>query len=318
MGKLARVDELAPAEAARVFERWLGHRSERTREIYDADLRALASHLDVEDAQAAVRHVAALPRARANLLALDWVAAQETAGVASGSIRRRIYVLRSVLRAMRTVGAIDWHLEVELPKLKKVKNVTGPGVEAVRAAIAGIETYPEPHRARLRLLFCLVFDLSLRANEPGKIRWPDDVELEDDHVAVWVTRKGEDEPSLWQLGIRAQAALGAWLDVRGTEPGPLLSNFDRAGKGTRGLTRQTVRVLISELGDLVNHKMTPNGLRHTANTLAIIIGQREGFTLDEVCAYTGHGDERTILKYYKDPVRAAQLQIAELIAEEVT
>ena len=65
-----------------------------------------------------------------------------------------------------------------------------------------------------------------------------------------------------------KAALKAWLQVRGTEDGPLFVNFDRAGKGER-LTGSAVYFIVRELGTKAGLSVRPHGLRHLAITSAL-------------------------------------------------
>ena len=65
-----------------------------------------------------------------------------------------------------------------------------------------------------------------------------------------------------------QAALAAWLEARGSEPGPLFVNFDRAGKGHR-LTGTAVYHIVGWLGAKAGLTVRPQELRHLAITTAL-------------------------------------------------
>ena len=72
-----------------------------------------------------------------------------------------------------------------------------------------------------------------------------DVDLEGG--AVFIVGKGHNEKERFTLPEPTAAALKAWLDARGTEPGPLFLNFDRARKGHR-LTGRSVHRIVKALG----------------------------------------------------------------------
>src|SRR5207244_3316192 len=65
-----------------------------------------------------------------------------------------------------------------------------------------------------------------------------------------------------------RAALAAWLEARGSEPGPLFVNFDRAGKGHR-LTGTAVYHIVGWLGAKAGLTVRPQELRHLAITTAL-------------------------------------------------
>jgi integrase/recombinase XerC len=110
--------------------------------------------------------------------------------------------------------------------------------------------------------------------------------------------------------------LTAWLEVRGTEPGPLFTNVDRAGKGLR-LTGTSVYRVIRELGRRsgAGH-VRPHGLRHTAITEAVKAAQAHGIGLEEVLQFSRHSDVRTLL-VYRDQERNVQGRLAQLVAASV-
>lgn len=91
-----------------------------------------------------------------------------------------------------------------------------------------------------------------------------------------------------------QAAVEDWLTYRGTEPGPLLTNFDRAGKG-EGLDGGSVNRIIKRIAKKaeVGHA-TAHGIRHTSITDAL---QDANGDVVAVMDHSDHADPRTLLKY---------------------
>ncbi len=87
-------------------------------------------------------------------------------------------------------------------------------------------------------------------------------------------------------------ALRAWLVLRGTEPGPLFGNVDRARKGRR-LTTTSVYRMVRALGVKVGLVVRPHGLRHAAITAALdLTGD-----LRAVRRFSRHKDVRVLTVY---------------------
>src|SRR5207249_10765022 len=93
-----------------------------------------------------------------------------------------------------------------------------------------------------------------------------DVNLADGTLAV--LGKGRTGKESLTLPEPTQQAVRAWLVLRGTEPGPLFRNVDRAKKARR-LTTTSVYRLVRALGAKVGLVVRPHGLRHAAITAAL-------------------------------------------------
>jgi integrase/recombinase XerC len=163
-------------------------------------------------------------------------------------------------------------------------------------------------RAAVRLLY----DLALRRGEVVALDL-EDVDLEAGRVAV--LRKGKREKNLLSLPEPTKDALREWVAVRGSEPGPLFTNFDRAGKGGR-LTGTSLYRIVRDLGLEAGIKVRPHGLRHTGITEAVKAAQRAGISLEEVRDFSGHADVKTLM-IYRDRERNVQGQLASLVAGEI-
>jgi integrase len=308
--------DLTREEAGEVLGAWLQNRARATRESYRRDLCDLAAHLGVSGPDEAFRFLLGLSPERAQLTVLRYLGAMRDRGVSAATAKRRLSTLRSLLRAARTVGLIGWQLEVEAPRTAP-RGPEGPSRDEIRTALETIETsYEGREQARLRLLVRLLLDLSLRASEPGTALFPEDVDLKGTakkpHGAIWVLRKRRERKEPWALSRRAREALDAWLLLRGEAPGPLLLSFNHGGQ--RALSARVTRKLVAELGEIARVRLSPNGLRHAANTIAMAEGQKAGYTLDEIMQYSSHRNPQTLLAY-KDRLRDAQGAIAELVSE---
>lgn len=313
MDLVAAASTLAQEDVERVFRAWAENRSEATQRAYASALRDFGRHAGSgEDPTAAVLYLVGLEAPRAQLAVLEYLGSLRTRGVAPSTARNRLSALKSVLRAARMAGLITWQLELDAPR--GASRVTaGPPVQVVRDAFAAIENaYEGAERARLRLVMRLLFDLSLRAAEPGTVDHPSDLALRrGPSGALFVLRKRRPHKEPWHLTPKARDALEDWFRFRGQKVGPLLHTFTRA---KRALSARVVRMLVADLGETIGHHLTPNGLRHTANTIAMVKAQEAGFTIDEVMQFTSHRQPQTLLAY-KDQLRETQTKIARLVSE---
>ncbi|MBI4578583.1 MAG: preprotein translocase subunit SecY [Planctomycetes bacterium] len=130
---------------------------------------------------------------------------------------------------------------------------------------------------------------------------------------VAVLGKGRRQPDVLALPEPTQAALHAWLTVRGWHPGPVFTNFDRARKGSGRLTGTSLYRIVRTLGAQVGFTVRPHGLRHTAITEACKAAQAHGIALEEVLDFSRHTDVK-VLMIYRDRERNVQGTLAALVA----
>jgi len=148
--------------------------------------------------------------------------------------------------------------------------------------------------------------LALRRSEAVSL----DVEhLDLETGTVSVLGKGRSERVALSLPEPTACALRAWLELRGTEPGPLFLNMDRARKGRR-LTGRSVARLVGELGRSIGIRVRPHGLRHAAITEALDITRGD---VRAVQKFSRHRDLRT-LTVYDDNRRDLAGEVAKLVA----
>jgi integrase/recombinase XerC len=151
----------------------------------------------------------------------------------------------------------------------------------------------------------LLYDLALRRGEVARLDIRD-ANLENGTLAV--LGKGCTEPHLLTLPEPTSEALRSWIEVRGDQPGPLFTNFDRAGKGQR-LTGRSIHRLIKRLGSQAGLEAWPHGLRHSAITDALdLTGD-----VRKVQRFSRHRDLQT-LTLYDDNRLDLGGEVAKLVA----
>ena len=289
------VRAIAPAVAPRAREGlvalFLSGRSLRTLQAYRDDLQDYQAFVGAPTPDAAAERLLGSGHGAANAAALAYRAHLLEREFAPATINRRLAALRSLVKLARTIGAVPWTLEVPAVKGESYRDTRGPGVEGVRALLNALAGRQDAKGLRDRLMVRLLYDLALRRAEVVALT-VEDVDLAAGTVAV--LGKGRREKLLRTLPDATRAALAAYLAVRGTAPGPLLVNCDRAGKVAGGLTTTSVYRVVRALGASVGLSVRPHGLRHAAITAALDL---TGGDVRKVQRFSRHADVRVLQRY---------------------
>lgn len=246
----------------------------------------------------------------ANGLALDYKNDLLERDLSAATINLRLAALRKVVETARFLGWIPWGLEVKNVRNEPYRDTRGPGVKVVQLLVDELGDCPKDQRDRA--IIRLLYDLSLRRAEVVNLD-VEDIDLRRDTVSV--LRKGQTQKRPYELAPQTAKVIADWLEVRGTEPGPLFLNFDRAGKGSR-LTGTSIYRNLEKLGARIGVKVSPHQLRHTGITVASIRGPEAGYRQKDLTQYSGH-KHSTTLDYYLDTVENVQGKVARLVASEV-
>jgi len=299
-----------PAEELLVA--FLSGRSECTRRAYSQDLDDFRRFLGARKVSEAAHLLLSRGHGNANALALAWKANLQERRLQAATINRRLAALRSLVQLARTLGIVPWALDVRNMRAESYRDTRGPGRNGVRLLLDEIERRGDRKALRDRAALRLLYDLGLRRSEVVGLD-VDDVDLEVGTVAV--LGKGRTQKTSLTLPGPTKEAIQQWLEARGTEPGPLFTNLDRAGKGCR-LTGTSLYRIVRSLGEQVGLKVRPHGLRHTAITEACKLAQAKGMGLEEVLDFSRHRDVK-VLMVYRDRERDVQGQLAALVAAGV-
>jgi integrase/recombinase XerC len=309
MTRAEAVTVLKTEPAEELLAAFLSGRNDGTRRAYSQDLDDFRRFLAVGIVSEAARLLLSRGHGEANALALAWRANLQERRLQAATINRRLAALRSLVQLARTLGIVPWTLEVRNVRSESYRDTRGPGRRGVRLLLDEVERRGDRKALRDRAALRLLYDLGLRRSEVVGVD-VDDLDL--DAGAVAVQGKGRTQKTKLTLPEPTKAALHAWLDVRGTEAGPLFTNLDRAGKGCR-LTGTSLYRIVRRLGEQVGMKVRPHGLRHTAITEACKAAQANGMGLEEVLDFSRHRDVK-VLMVYRDRERDLQGQLATLVA----
>jgi integrase/recombinase XerC len=299
-----------PAEE--LLAAFLSGRSECTRRAYSQDLDDFRRFLGVAKVSEAAHFLFSRGHGNANGLALAWKANLRERGLQAATINRRLAALRSLMQLARTLGIVPWALEVQNVRAESYRDTRGPGRNGVRLLLNEVERRKDKKAIRDRASLRLLYDLGLRRSEVVGLD-VDDLDLDAGTVAV--LGKGLTQKTSLTLPGPTKEAIQEWLEARGTEPGPLFTNLDRARKGCR-LTGTSLYRIVRSLGEKVGLKVRPHGLRHTAITEACKLAQVKGMGLEEVLDFSRHRDVK-VLMVYRDRERDVQGQLATLVAAGV-
>lgn len=298
----------APNDGRAIIAEFLANLSERTRRSYEADLEDFRAFVEVRSRLEAFAGILNAGPAGAFRVVTKYKAHLRARGLSPATINRRLACLRSLVKFARAAGLVNWPLVVPNLKGAKSRDTRGPGRAAVQAMIDAAKRRRDAKGVRDVAIMRLLYDLALRRGEVVSLD-VEDVDLTSG--VVMVLGKGCVERAPRTLPEPTANALRAWLAIRGPEPGPLFTNFDRAGKGGR-LTGEAVYYLVNRLGARANVKVTPHGLRHAAITEAL----DRGGDVRAVQRYSRHKDLSTVL-VYDDSRRDFAGEVARVVASGI-
>lgn len=301
---------LSPKGYEKLLNTFLYGRSEKTRRAYKRDLWDFTEFCEEKDLITTIRLLIGTGQAGANLMALDFKEHLIRSGKAPASINRKLASLRSLTRMARVIGLISWTLEVSNVANESYRDTSGPGLNAISVALNHLSNKSKPKALRDIAIFRMLYDLGLRRAEISKLDFED---LDMANKKIQVLGKGKRTKVVMSLSSSSTEALQRWIEIRGTESGPLFYNFDRAKKGLR-LSDTSIYRIVRKIGNEIGVKMRPHGIRHTAITEACKIAVKEQIPLEEIIQFSRHKDIRTLL-IYRDREENLQGRISNLIAQ---
>lgn len=241
----------------------------------------------------------------------------ETQGKAPATIRRRIATLKAITKAARRLGLLPWILETRCAPAYPTRATAGPGAAAVAAILTTLERDGSILATRDRAILRLLFDVALRRGEVAGLDLGD-LDLAQSRIRI----KGKGRTAKEWLNIPAPtvAALRAWLDLRGTEAGPVFTKATTRGtlraKPLR-LSGHGIYKCVREYGLEHGIKTWPHGFRHSGITEAVRAAGPAGIDLTEVLQFSRHARLDTLLMY-RDQLRDVQGTLASAVAQTAT
>jgi integrase/recombinase XerC len=309
---LIPIKHALPAPVAgptRLIESFLAGRSPRTLDAYRRDLLNFTAFVGAPGMNEAARLLLSRENGPANELALRYRANLLEQDLSPATINRRLAALRSLVKLARTLGMVPWGLDVPSVRSEAYRDTRGPEKPALRRLYGYLRGFEGPKAARDMALIRLMYDLALRRGEVTALDFAD-VDLEGGTLAV--LGKGRTEKEKLTLPVATKEALKTWIETRETDPGPLFTNFDRAGKGRR-LTGRSIERIVKKLGEAVGVEVRPHGLRHAAITEAL---DATGGDVRAVQRFSRHSDLRTLMLYDDNRSDLAG-EVAKIVSKKV-
>lgn len=293
--------------AAHVLAVFLAGRNARTQRAYRQDLDDFRTFVQAATLDDAVEMLLSYGHGPANELGLAYKAHLVERQLTAATVNHRLAALRALVKLARTLGLVLWALEVENVPATPYRDTRGPGRQGFRQLLDAVASNNVAKDCRDRAMLRLLYDLGLRRGEVVGL------DLEDfDAVAkrLAILGKGRSQKERLTVPEPTHAAVVAWLDARGSMPGPLFTNFDRAAKGQR-LTGTSLYRIVRDLGKRAGLTVRPHGLRHAAITEALELTDGN---VRAVQQFSRHRDVR-ILLLYDDNRRDLAGEVAALVAE---
>lgn len=273
---------------------WLAGRNEATQLGYLSDLGQFQLWTRAPTVHAAVEALLRAGPGRANEIIISYHAymkeksvitdGKEFKGLSSATINRRLAAIRSIVKFGRTIGLINWSLDVSNEKKskdEKRRDTSGPDLADTRLLFRAADAMGDGKLAkRDRAIAALLFDLGLRRAEVCRLDLADvelNLDLSGSHpLAVWVIGKGKTERKRITLPKPTAELLLCWIDVRGYERGPLFHRCDGHDVDPDAhITGETIRGITARLSAMAGLKrVRPHGLRHSAATTLLDQGCR--------------------------------------------
>ncbi|HEX3560390.1 MAG TPA: tyrosine-type recombinase/integrase [Pyrinomonadaceae bacterium] len=233
-------------------------------------------------------------------------ARMQDARLSSSSINGTLAALKGVARqafALRMLAAEEYQLIREVRGVRGSRTQAGRALAVTEVAALLDACVRDPCRAagaRDAALVALLAGAGLRRAEAVSLR------VEDYRArshALRVHGKGDKERVVYFDDGGARKALLAWLEVRGAEPGPMLTPVDRAGHvQVRHLTGEAVYKALRKRAReaSVTRRFSPHSLRRFFATRLL----DEGAGLGEVSGLLGHASVVTTAIYDRRGERA--------------
>jgi integrase/recombinase XerC len=272
-------------------------RCARTAEARAADIRDFTRFLGAPSYCAACAGFVAGGRGLGNALATAYVRSMVDRKLASATINRRLSTLHRLLVLAARFDLPSFALGVESLPDAPYRDTAGPGQAGwvrVLATASGLARRIGSGKRNVAILR-LLHDHGLRREEVAALEYSD---YDADGGRLWIQGKGQRSKVEIRLNKPTLLALSFYLDVRGTEPGPLFVRLDRARDKTKlqRLDADGIHKAVATLGTRagLSRRLWPHALRHAGVTR--ILELTDG-NIDKAQKFARHRDPRTTQRY---------------------
>ncbi len=284
-----------------------------TREAYRQDLKCFESYLVSSASIESLPTLFSLTTAELNFIALKYREYLVGKNLSPSTINRRFGAIRSLFKLARLLGHASSEIEIPNMKSEAYRDTKGPGLPAFKRMIGIAAEQNTMKAARDRAILRLLFDLALRASELVDL---DLTHIEFEQKRISIKGKGRTQRQFLSIPSTSLEALKDWIAIRGENPGPLFCNLVRDLRKRKRLSRVGLYELIRGLGEDVEVKTRPHGIRHLSISEACKVAQNNGYALEEVMDHSRHKSVSTLM-IYRDRERDTQGAISTLVSNTI-
>jgi integrase len=178
--------------------------------------------------------------------------------LAPSTVGRRLAALSSLVATAYRSDLIGWELTLKGPKVAAYRDTRGPGADAVADMVEALDPSTAAG-ARDRAIVLALAGMGLRRGELVAL---DLADLDTDRGTLMVTGKGRTQAVPLTVPPAVLDALAAWIDHRGTEPGPLFHGFrGKAGRLNGGSVARIV-AKAAKVAEVAGHRPPPRAPTH--------------------------------------------------------
>lgn len=286
-------------------------KSQSTLTAYSKDLDFFTEFLKKESTQETLDLLFGLPESQANLVVLHYKTELLENGQSISSINRKLSTLRSLVKAAKKAGVLDWKLDIPNEKVDYQPSVACLGKEQINLLLTTAKNQENQKKAaRDYAIIRLLFDLALKRQIIA------DLELKDfDAVGkTLVIRSNQKLPDkIKLLPIKTVNALNNWLKHRSDTEGSLFENLDIAAKKSQGLSSTSIYRIVKQIGESIGIQVTPEEIRKASIKEVMTHAERLGISDHELLIFSDH--KHTVsLKKFKNQKRKIQESLSNLVA----
>jgi integrase/recombinase XerC len=294
-----------------IVKQFFPDKSKSTLTAYSKDLDFFAGFLKKNTAQETLNLLLGLPENQANLVVLHYKSELLESEQSISSINRKLSTLRSLVKAAKTAGLVNWTLGVPNEKAEKQSYFKCLTKTQINAVLSAAKNQPNQKKAaRDYALMRLLFDLALKRQILADLQLSD-YNLENKTLHIRFGKEQTIKTKL--LPIKTANALNKWLEHRNQKEGPFFQNLDSAAKKNHGLSATSIYRIVKQIGEGIDLHVTPEEIRKAAIKEVITHAARLGVSDQELLVFSDH-KHSVSLKKFKDHQSKIQESLSNLVA----
>lgn len=243
-------------------------RSVNTRKAYAGHWRRFAAAATGQPPEVFLREYIKRSKADALDMLHEWRDELSDDDKSANTIASAMRAVTSVIHKLHMAEVAPWTLKglVVAPKPERYTDVTGVSPGAVAAMIETLRAQGTDEAVRDLAVLYLLHDSALRRREVASLHLshyrPDERK-----VYVWPKGKARGIRAPQPVSKAGYAALEAWLDIRGREPGPLFHRITAKDKKTP-INEENIRYIVERRAKDagVAERVSPHRFRHAGIT----------------------------------------------------